>query len=94
MRSGWDDSDGKKALRYVGFLHGNIWVSLLVNIAPFVLLLGLWFFLLRQMRKSENSNQRTVVEPMRKLLQDEIVPEVRALRESVDALRKEMADGR
>ena len=32
----------------------NQWISLLVSIAPFALLLGLWFFLLRQMQSGGN----------------------------------------
>ncbi len=34
--------------------NSNYWVSMLVSIAPFVLLLGLWFFLLRQMQSGGN----------------------------------------
>ena len=32
----------------------NQWLSLLISIAPFALLLGLWFFLLRQMQSGGN----------------------------------------
>jgi cell division protease FtsH len=32
----------------------NQWVSLLISVAPFALLLGLWFFLLRQMQSGGN----------------------------------------
>jgi cell division protease FtsH len=34
--------------------NSNAWVSALINIAPFILLLGLWFFLLRQMQSGGN----------------------------------------
>jgi len=34
--------------------NGNYWVSMLVSVAPFALLLGLWFFLLRQMQSGGN----------------------------------------
>ena len=34
--------------------NSNYWVSMLVSIAPFALLLGLWFFLLRQMQSGGN----------------------------------------
>ena len=34
--------------------NSNAWVSLLINLAPFALLLGLWFFLLRQMQSGGN----------------------------------------
>ena len=33
---------------------GSTWLSLLINLAPFALLLGLWFFLLRQMQSGGN----------------------------------------
>ena len=34
--------------------NSSYWVSMLINIAPFALLLGLWFFLLRQMQSGGN----------------------------------------
>ena len=34
--------------------NSNQWISLLISIAPFALLLGLWFFLLRQMQSGGN----------------------------------------
>ena len=34
--------------------NSNVWVSTLISIAPFALLLGLWFFLLRQMQSGGN----------------------------------------
>ncbi len=34
--------------------NSNQWVSLLISVAPFALLLGLWFFLLRQMQSGGN----------------------------------------
>src|SRR6202046_5538734 len=33
---------------------GNQWVNILISLAPFALLLGLWFFLLRQMQSGGN----------------------------------------
>ena len=33
---------------------GNTWLSLLINLAPMALLIGLWFFLLRQMQSGGN----------------------------------------
>ena len=33
---------------------GNTWLNLLISLAPFALLLGLWFFLLRQMQSGGN----------------------------------------
>jgi cell division protease FtsH len=34
--------------------NSNVWLSALINIAPFALLFGLWFFLLRQMQSGGN----------------------------------------
>jgi len=34
--------------------NSNFWVTTLINVAPFALLLGLWFFLLRQMQSGGN----------------------------------------
>jgi cell division protease FtsH len=34
--------------------NSNVWVNTLISIAPFALLLGLWFFLLRQMQSGGN----------------------------------------
>src|SRR6202048_2204002 len=34
--------------------QGNQWVNILISLAPFALLLGLWFFLLRQMQAGGN----------------------------------------
>src|SRR5882757_4057168 len=34
--------------------NSNAWLSILIQFAPFVLLLGLWFFLLRQMQSGGN----------------------------------------
>ena len=61
---------------------------------PFLLILVLWFFLLKQMQKAKFGYQHTVIEPMREVLHSEFVPEIRALRDSIEALRKEMADRR
>ncbi|MEO6909664.1 MAG: ATP-dependent metallopeptidase FtsH/Yme1/Tma family protein, partial [Edaphobacter sp.] len=33
---------------------GSTWLSLLINLAPFALLLGLWFFMIRQMQSGGN----------------------------------------
>jgi hypothetical protein len=71
---------------------GNAWPFMLVNFVPILLLLAFWLYLFRFMRKGNLGYQTTVIEPMREVLQSEIVPEIRALRESVDALRKEIAD--
>ncbi len=75
---------------------GNNWAHILGSVAPFLVLLAIWFFLLAGMRKNKWGwgYRKNIVEPMREVLQSDIVPEIRALRESVDALRKEMADRR
>jgi cell division protease FtsH len=55
-----NDSDMDKTLRSHGVSitykdqNSNFWVNTLISIAPFALLLGLWFFLLRQMQSGGN----------------------------------------
>ena len=66
------------------------WTSTLVGIAPFLALLALWFFLLRQMRKGASNTRKNLVDPLREIVQTDVVPEIRALRESVDALRADI----
>jgi ATP-dependent Zn protease len=68
----------------------NYWTSMLVSIAPFLALLALWFFLLRQMSKGAGNTKKSLVDPLREIAQAIIVPEIRAVRESVDALRAEI----
>jgi spore maturation protein SpmA len=68
----------------------DTFVKALVILAPLLLLLALWLFLLRAMRKGNFGYQKTVVEPMRKVLQEDVVPEIRAIRESIDALTSDL----
>jgi len=68
--------------------------SILTAVLPFVAIALFWLFLWKQMRKGKNTSQQTLIEPMRKVLQEELVPEIRALRESVEALRKDLNDRR
>ena len=76
----------------------NYPTSMFVAIAPFILLIALWvalFVWFKQVRGKAKSNAYNhYIEPMREMLQHEIVPEIRALRESIDALRKEIGDRR
>jgi hypothetical protein len=69
-------------------MDGPFLTQTLVSILPFVLLLVLWFFLLKSMGKgAQAKNKKNFIDPMQEMLEKAIVPEVRALRESVDALR-------
>jgi len=64
--------------------------SVLALSAPFILLLALWFFLLNAMRKGRFGYQKTIIGPMQEMLQATIVPELHALRDSVDRLSAEI----
>ena len=61
------------------------WTSTLVNVAPFVLLFLLWFLM---SKKGKNSSQNAVAG------QQEILTELQALRQSIEALRKDLNDRR
>ena len=67
---------------------------MLISVAPFALLLLLWFLIAGQLRRGGSNTKKNLVDPLREIVQTDIVPEIRALRESVDALRKELADRR
>jgi len=69
-------------------LSPNI-LNLLATIAPFVFFALLWFFLLRRMMRKGG---QPLSESMRTVVREEVVSELRALRESVDALRKDLND--
>ena len=66
------------------------WMEMLYSIAPFVLLIALWFLLARQLSNRAGSTKKNFIGPMQEMLQTVIVPEIRALRESVDALRADI----
>jgi hypothetical protein len=60
--------------------------NILVSIAPFLLLLVLWFVLLRRMQ----AGKRTVNSPFgmtQEMATSDVVAELRSLRQSVEALR-------
>ena len=69
-------------------------VSILSSVLPFVLLLAIWAVLLVWLRGNSKRAKKTAresyIDPMREMLQIEIVPEIRALRESVEALRAQV----
>jgi len=62
----------------------------LISIAPFVLLLVLWFFLYIGFRRLNASLKKNLVDALQESAQTAVLPEIRALRESVDALRAEI----
>jgi hypothetical protein len=64
--------------------------SSLVTVVPFLLLLALWFVLLKMARSGRSSPKSDLVEPMREMLQTLLIPEIRALRESIDGLRADI----
>jgi hypothetical protein len=66
------------------------WSSILTSVVPFVLLLALWFFLLKKIRGGTATTKKNLVDPFQEMLQTVIVPEIRALRESIDALSAEV----
>ena len=66
----------------------NFWMNALVSAAPFILLALLWFFLIRRMSKSGTPIQQAAAQ------RQEILAELRALRASIDALRKDLNDRR
>jgi ATP-dependent Zn protease len=65
-------------------------MQILISILPFLALLALWFFLLKRMGKGAETTKKNFIDPMQEMLERAIVPEIRALRQSVDSLREEM----
>jgi hypothetical protein len=61
-----------------------------INIAPFVVLLALWFVLYIGFRKCRASLKKNLVDALQESNQTAVLPEIRPLRESVDALRAEI----
>jgi ATP-dependent Zn protease len=68
------------------------WLNTLISVAPFLLILLLWFFLLRNMKKGGGTNSYS--NSIRQAVRDELAPELQALRQSVDAMRKDLNDRR
>jgi hypothetical protein len=66
------------------------WKDTFISVAPFVLLLVLWFVLYMGIRKWRASLKKNLVDALQESTQTTVVPELRALRESVDALRAEI----
>jgi hypothetical protein len=61
---------------------------ILVSIAPFLLLLALWFFLLKRMQAAKRTTSENPFGPPQQMTTSEIVAELRSLRQSIDALRE------
>jgi Na+/H+ antiporter NhaC len=65
-------------------------MQIFISIAPFVLLLVLWFFLYIGFRRLKASLKKNLVDALQESAQTAVLPEIRALRESVEALRAEI----
>lgn len=63
-------------------------------ILPFLVFLAVWIFLEWMMRRRKGFLYQYQVGIFREALHEELVPEIRALRESIDALRKDLNDRR
>ena len=61
---------------------------------PFIVLFAVWFFMVWTMRRGKGIGYRYQVGIRREALREEIVPEIKALRESIEALRKDLNDRR
>jgi hypothetical protein len=70
----------------------DAWLNTVTTIGPFLLILGLWYFLLKRNRKDGETGFYSKL--MRKAVRDELTPEFQALRESIEALRKDISDRR
>jgi hypothetical protein len=69
-------------------------MQILISVLPLLVLLGLFLFLLKRVGKGSETTKKNFIDPMQEMLERVIVPEIRALRESVDALRAEIRSGR
>jgi hypothetical protein len=70
-------------------MHTDI-PSSLVTVAPFLLLLFLWFICLRVFQTRADEKRKQLAETMKELIQTNVVPEFRALQESVEGLRADL----
>jgi ATP-dependent Zn protease len=70
-------------------MHAD-WIQILTSVAPFLILLALWFFLLQRMRSGNATYQKKYIDPMQAMIRSEILPEIALLRESVDKLRTQI----
>jgi cell division protein FtsB len=66
------------------------WKDTLITVAPFVILLVLWFVFYIGFRRLKASLKKNLVDALQESAQTAVLPEIRALRESVDALRAEI----
>jgi cell division protein FtsB len=67
-----------------------VWKDTLISVGPFVLLLVLWFVVYIRIRAWRASQKKNLVDALQESIQTAVLPEIRALRESVDALRAEI----
>jgi hypothetical protein len=65
-------------------------MQIFISIAPFVLLLVLWFVMYIGFRSLKASLKKNLVDALQESSRTVVLPEIRALRESVDALRAEI----
>ena len=64
--------------------------QILVSVAPFLLLLALWFFLLKHMQGAKRAANENPLGPPQQMATSEIVAELRSLRQSIDSLRDDI----
>jgi preprotein translocase subunit YajC len=70
----------------------DAWINTFTTIGPLLLILGLWYFLLRRSRKDVQTGFYS--KSARQAVRDELAPELQALRDSIEALRKDFNDRR
>ncbi len=68
------------------------WKEILTSVAPFLLLLALWFFLLKRLQAAKRTTSESPFGPPQPMTTSEVAAELRSLRQSVDALRAEIKD--
>ncbi|MGA1981123.1 MAG: hypothetical protein ABSG84_01510 [Acidobacteriaceae bacterium] len=68
----------------------NYWSSILTSVAPFALLLALWFFILRRMQAGKQKAGENPFGAPQQMAPTDVAAELRALRQSVDNLRAEI----
>jgi len=69
---------------------GIAWKDTLIAVAPFAVLLGLWFVVYLCIRSWRASRRKNLIYALQESDRMTVLPEIRALRESVDALRAEI----
>jgi hypothetical protein len=72
------------------FRHGDYVLHSFATVLPFLLLLALWFFLMKRLQANKQPTVEELIGPIREMLLKDVGPEIRSLRESVDALRAEI----